>query len=90
MKKITYAEAVDILNDCVAVMISNDCITSPHIDDEEQNSISFFWEEEGYDFEAEFFESNNQKVMVDGSSMFLIDKKGDATEITILCKKNLD
>lgn len=86
MKNISYSEAVDILSDCAAVIIDG-VVTYPYFNDD---GVSFSWEDEGYDFEVNFFESQNETVVVCGSSIFLTDKDGDDVQITILCEKNLD
>lgn len=86
MKNISYSEAVDILSDCAAVII-NGVVTYPDFNDDD---VSFSWEEDGYDFEINFFESQNEIVSVSGSSIFFADEDGDEVQVTILCEKNLD
>lgn len=90
MKNISCSEAINILSNCCAAIIKG-TVAYPHVsEDPEEPFLSFYWEEDGYNFGANFYAGENETVKIDGPSMFLVDEQGDKVQVIILCKKNLD
>jgi hypothetical protein len=98
MKTITLKEAYQILEDANAVIIDNDVVLYPslqELEDDDTNEFLFFrWDDGGLDYTLSFKEGDNQEVKVVGSSMFLYDIDSDGDEdhiqITILTTKRLE
>lgn len=98
MKTITLKEAYQILEDANAVIIDNDVVLYPslqELEDDDTNEFLFFrWDDGGLDYTLSFKEGDNQEVKVVGSSMFLYDIDSDGDEdhiqITILTTKQLE
>lgn len=95
MKTITLKEAHQILEDCSAVIVDNNVLTYPSVSDLEDDEFNDFlylsWiDDEGYEYEARFYEGENQTVKVFGSSMILIDNEDQKVQISILEPKSLE
>jgi hypothetical protein len=97
MKTITLEEAHKILQDCSAVIINDNVVIYPSINDltgEDNNEFMFLgWENDGEDFALFFWEGLNKTVTISGSSMFLYeieDEIDSPTQITILEPKKLE
>ncbi len=98
MKKITLKEAYRILEDASAVIIDNDVVLYPslqELEDDNTNEFLYFrWDDGGLEYTLAFNEEDNQEVKLVGSSMFLYDTDSngeeDPTQITILTTKELE
>lgn len=92
-KQITLKDAYNILQDCSAVIIDDNVLVYPSLDepsgDLRHEFLNLAWEQEGEDFEVRFLEGNNQEVQVSGSSLFLVDSDGQDAQLTILEPKKL-
>lgn len=92
-KTITLQEAYNILEDCSAVIIDDNVLVYPSLDelsgDLKNEFLCLSWEEDGENFEVRFLEGQNQNVQVSGSSLFLIDSEGEDNQLTILEPKVL-
>lgn len=93
-KKITLKTAYQILEDCSAVIIDDDVLIYPSLDDltgEGDNQfLRLKWEDEGLEFHLRFEEEDNQEIIISGSSIVLKDTKGDEAQLTILVPKDLE
>jgi hypothetical protein len=98
MKKITLKEAYRMLEDASAVIIDNDVVLYPslqELEEDDTNEFLFFrWDDGGLEYTLTFEEGDNQEVKIVGSSMFLYDTDAngeeDHTQITILTTKELE
>jgi hypothetical protein len=92
-KTITLQEAFTILEDCSALIIDDNVLVYPRLEDltgDLKNEFLYLsWEEDGEDFEVRFLEGQNQNVQVSGSSLFLIDSEGEDNQLTVLTPKSL-
>ena len=88
MKIITLKEAVDVLQNCSAVIWADNFLCYPSVNLVGEDNNEFLRlsvvDDEGLEYNAEFIEKANQSVKVEGSSMFLIDSEGDEVQISIL------
>ena len=94
MKIIPLVEAVEILENASAIIIS-DTVTYPASADltgEPDNQFLYVsWVgDEGEDYAVKFEEGPNQNVKIVGSRVFLIDDEGDKHQITVLVPQNLE
>ena len=88
-KYISLKDAHHILENCAAVIWGDNFLCYPGLYELSEAGDSQFMElsitdGDGNVFEASFFESDNERVRVKGSSMFLTDDEGEEVEITIL------
>jgi len=95
MKTITLKEAHRILEDASAIIIDNDVVLYPSLQELKEDDTNEFmylsWGYEGEGYSLRFEEWRNQEVEVVGSSMFLYAKgDSDHTQITILITKELE
>jgi hypothetical protein len=94
MKEITLKEAYQILEDSSAVIIDDNVLVYPGLDDitgDLENEFLYInWENDGEEFEVRFLEGHNQTCTVSGSSLFLKDSEGEDTQISILTTKELE
>ena len=95
MKTITLDEAHQILEECSAVVIDDGVLVYPRLSDLEHSYLNEFlylgWDDDqGLSYSIKFEEGENLSVKVSGSSMFLVDTKGDECQITILEPKQLE
>jgi len=94
MKKIPLRKAYDILQNCSAVVIDDNVLVYPALDEIEEDDANEFmylsWSYEDLEYDVKFEEGSNREVEVVGSSMFLIDIEGETTQLTILEPKNLE
>jgi hypothetical protein len=90
-KEITLQDAYHYLRQCTGVLVEGRFI-EPHVyeieDDYENEFLILAWEEE-YDDEVldvvvSFNEEDNQKCILDGSSLILVNTDGDEEELTLL------
>jgi hypothetical protein len=90
MKTIGLKEAHKRLIDCSAVIVDNNALVYPSLEDIENDPENQFlyisWEDEGQVFSVKCMEQNNQTVKVsdDGSLMLLEDIEGDRIQLTLL------
>jgi hypothetical protein len=89
--EIPLHDAVHILRQCAGVLLEGRFI-EPHLfdieDDYSDEWLSLQWTEE-YDGEeldviVAFTEGDNQKVILDGSSLILVSSDGEEEELTLL------
>jgi hypothetical protein len=89
--EIPLHDAVHILRQCTGVLLEGRFI-EPHLfeieDDYSNEWLSLQWTEE-YDEEVldvvvAFTEGDNQKVILDGSSLILVNSDGDEEELILL------
>jgi hypothetical protein len=99
MKNIPLEEAYKILEDASAIIIDDGVLVYPVLSDLEHSDENEFmyltWrDEDELEYCVKFAEGDNQEVVIEGSSMFLIDTDAnsdtDATQITILTTKELE
>jgi len=98
MKTITLKEAFRILEDASAVIINDDAVLYPslqELEEDDTNEFLYFrWDDGGLEYTLTFNEGDNQEVKIVGSSMFLYDTDADGeedhTQITILITKELE
>ncbi len=98
LNNISLDEAYDLLLECPAVMIDDQYIIVPKINElkdlDDNIFMSFHWTIKGLEFELHFKEGDNLEIAVEGSSMYLLDNNSedelDFTIITLLCPKNLE
>jgi hypothetical protein len=98
MKTITLKEAFRILEDASAVIINDDVVLYPslqELEEDDTNEFLYFrWDDGGLEYTLTFNEGDNQEVKIVGSSMFLYDTDADGeedhTQITILITKELE
>lgn len=92
-KEISLKEAYDILQECSAVVIDDNVLVYPSLDeitgDLKNEFLSLAWQEDGEEFQVNFLEGQNQKVQVSGCSLFLVDSEGEDNQLTILEPKKL-
>lgn len=91
MKTITLPEAYDILLQCHAVMLEGRIIepTLMGIEGEDDNEFLYlFWDEDYVKdklfVEVIFYEGDNQKVELDGSTLTLVNSEGQEEDIVLL------
>ena len=90
MKTIGLKEAYERLADCSAVIVDNNALVYPSLDDinndPENEFLYLSWELEGRTQSIKCMEQNNQTVKVsdDGSLMLLEDMEGDRIQLTLL------
>ena len=87
-KHISLAAAHKVLIDCAGV-IWDDFILYPSVDDLSPDGNDEFMRlravnDEGEIFEASFVQNENERIYVDGSSMFLTDSEGEEVHLSIL------
>jgi len=98
MKKITLKEAYNILEQASAVIINDDVVLYPSLqeleDDDTNDFLYFRWDDGGLEYTLKFCEGDNQEVEISGASMFLYDTDAngdeDHTQITVLTTKELE
>jgi hypothetical protein len=101
--KISLEKAFEILQNASAVIIDDDIVLYPSLedlqDDEAHEFLYLAWETEGLDYHLTFREGDNKEVEVVGSSMFLYDasckkqrasRRIEHTQITILTTQKLE
>jgi len=92
MKTITLREAFEILENAAAVII-DDTVTYPTlydlIESDENEFLHIGWEVDDLGYTAIFQEGDNQFVKVSGSSLFMVDDRGEETQVSILIPANL-
>ena len=90
MKTISLAEAVQILENCSAVIWdeTHHFLIYPDVTDldgKDDNEFLYIkGEEDGEYYSEKFHEGNNRTVKIEGSSMFLVDPDGEEVQLTIL------
>lgn len=90
MKKIPLKQAFNRLRECAAVIVENNALMYPSLDeitgDKENEFLYLSWEEEGSSYNIKFVEENNSTVSVsdDGCLMLLKDNEGDRVQLTLL------
>jgi hypothetical protein len=90
MKKIPLKQAFNRLRECAAVIVENNALIYPSLDeitgDKENEFLYLSWEEDGLSYNVKFVEENNSIVSVsdDGCLMLLIDNEGDRVQLTLL------
>lgn len=99
MKSITLENAYKILEDASAIIIDDGVLVYPalsDLEDSDENEFMYLeWrDEDGLEYYVKFAEGDNQEVVIEGSSMFLLDTDAnsdtDTTQITILTTKDLE
>jgi hypothetical protein len=92
-KEITLKEAYSILENAAGVIVDDNVLIYPSINElanEPDNEFLYLsWNEDGEDFEVNFLEKDNEKVVVSGCSIFLVDSDGEENQITILAPLQL-
>ena len=94
MKTIGLKQAFNRLKESAAVIVDNDALVYPSLDDitntPENEFLFLSWEVEGKEYRVKCIEKNNQTVKVsdDGSTMLLEDEEGDKIELTLLQPAN--
>ena len=91
MKQINLSEAFDYLRLCEGIILEGRILDISLIGLEEDANNEFaylYWSEEIHgdiiDFEIVFKEDDNQKVLLDGPHMTLINSEGEEEELTLL------
>jgi len=99
MKSIPLQDAHKILEDASAVIIDDNVLVYPTLAElefsDENEFLYITWsDEDGQEYSLHFAEGDNQEVVIEGSSMFLMDTDAeddtDAIQITILTTKELE
>ena len=94
MKKITLEEAYsELLENCTAIVWGEDgCVSYPGLYDLDGDEDNCFLElscgEDGPSLQ--FFEGNNEVVIIDGHRMLLIDGDNETQELVLLDSKDLE
>ncbi len=91
MKEITLYEAYSILQQCVGVVVEGRLIEPTLLGYEDSLDHEFMclsweeeYEEEDYLIEVVFLEGDNERVELDGCTMYLIGTDGEQEELTLL------
>lgn len=90
MKTIELKDAHGRLQDCAAVIVDNNALVFPCLEDlrkmAENEFLYLSWEMAGREHSLKFMEQNNQTVKVsdDGALMILEDTEGDRVQLTLL------
>lgn len=90
MKTIGLKQAFKRLEESSAVIVDNDALVYPSLDDitntPENEFLFLSWEVEGKEYRVKCIEKNNQTVKVsdEGAVMLLEDDEGDKVELTLL------
>lgn len=94
MKKITLEEAYhELLDQCMAVVWGGDgCISYPGLNDLDGDEDNCFLELNcgGDGPSLQFFEGNNEMVVIDGCRMLLMDGDNEIQELVLLDVKDLE
>jgi hypothetical protein len=99
MKDIPLQDAYKILEDASAIIIDDGVLVYPalaELEFSDENEFMYLtWsDEDGQEYSLHFAEGDNQEVVIEGSSMFLMDTDAeddtDAIQITILTTKELE
>lgn len=92
--KITLQEAFNLLNKCSAVIIDNDVLVYPSLDEitgDPNNGFMYCaWENEGSDYSISFEEGCNQNITIHENYMALVDTKGEIHSIKPLTAMDLE
>lgn len=94
MKTITLKQAEKLLHSCSGVITSY-TIVYPDVfgveDDPENMWLQLKWtDDELYDYEAEFYEKDNQEIRFEGSCLFLKDSEGEEVEVSLLVPMKIE
>lgn len=89
MKTIELQEAYNILRNCSAVIVDNNALVLPCLDEivgnDENEFLYLGWsDEEGLGYSVKFAEGGNRVVKVSGYSMILTDNEGDECHLVVL------
>jgi len=94
MSSMDLEDALDVLDNCSALILDNDILMIPRIikdlkNGDNQKIFCLQWVEGQDTFEILFLEEDNQSVGYSGSTMFLIDESGEEVHITLLTQKEI-
>jgi hypothetical protein len=86
--KIPLQKAVNLLHDCSAIILDDDALVYPSLDDivdDQDNQFMYCeWEVAGCTFNSKFIEGNNKEVDIRDNYMILIDIEGEPRSIKLL------
>lgn len=86
-RNITLEQAYNLIGQCSAVIIDEDHLVYPSIDDlngEPENEWCYLSWDDGYNEYCVKFIEAEQEIMYDGSSIYMKDNKDTDTKITLL------
>jgi hypothetical protein len=92
MSSMDLEDALDVLDDCSALILDDDILMYPRIikdlkNEDNQKIFCLQWTEGEDTFEIVFVEEDNQSVGYSGSTMFLIDDNDQEVHLTLLTEK---
>lgn len=90
MKYITPEKAVRTLYKCAAVIVDDDIVTYPYIDYREEKFLSIPYEVEGKEHIHTFYKSDNERIGVHESFMFLTNSNKEEVQVTLLQYMNIE
>lgn len=89
MKTITFEKAIEILENCSAVIWGEHFLSYPDVNSEEQE-VYLKIDEDGVSYEVNFNKEKNESVSIQGGSLFLIDVLGEEVQLTVLVGQDLE
>lgn len=95
MRTISLQKAFNLLQNCSAVILDQNGLIYPALDEIRNNDENEFmyleWtDSEGYEFNVKFKEENNKEVTIDGITMILKDNEGYESALYLLNPSNLE
>lgn len=91
MKTISLIAAMEILQNCAAVIIDDNGLCYPSVYEDSEDFLFLEYESEGLVWEHVFSQTDNrEEVKIHASTMYLIDSEGEERRITILDNKNIE
>lgn len=91
MKEISLSQAFDCLRLCEGIFLEGRLleISLIGLEDDDNNEFAYlYWSEEIHgdiiDFDIVFKEGDNQKVLIDGPHMTLVNSEGEEEELILL------
>lgn len=86
--KINLGDAINLIESATAVVVDSNVLVYPRIEDDEAESI--FMELENDDIHEKFNAKDNAMVELTGSSLTLVNTRGEPTHILLLAPMGVD
>ena len=88
MKTISLIAAMEILKNCVAVIINEEGTCVPFVYEDSQRFLELTWHDGKCFLSCQ--QKDNAQIRIELCDMFLISPKGKEFKLTILTKKNIE